>query len=218
MQSAEDSDVSSVLLVLNEDGDILRELTLSDGDVVQFAVRDSVFVHDASGAFDWLVHAPGVLARATIGTGIHEVVAYSSPFAAIRIDRPEKLVFGSTVVAQSAPARITIGVAEVEAASIELTLNCVDLLAAAGASLPGGPFSGSFVLDGTTVQVRDLALDMAAGTLTFTLEDLPGGTHKLDVAGEPVYLDSLPPGWPHWNRPLGVLRHEREISVFRVQI
>ena len=53
--SVENSRIESHVLVLGEDGRILEELPLENGDVVQLAIRDKVFTKSSGNRVRWLV-------------------------------------------------------------------------------------------------------------------------------------------------------------------
>jgi hypothetical protein len=210
---------SSKLLVLTQDGEIIQEIAVQPGDTFLIAIREQVIIeHHDNGPFDWLIHAPGVLFRATVTEGFLSDIAYCGPFAAIRVDQPTDTTFVSTTNAPSAPVRLTVGTARMAPESIKIFVDCVDIVQAVGATIPGGPFSGSAQIAGTTVEVADFTSNLNKGRIDFTLNDLPGGTHLVRVEGQPDYLSQLPPGYVNWIRPLGQLEHEREIYVFRVDI
>lgn len=209
----------SELLVLDREGGIIQEIPVFEGDIFQFLIRDQVKIErKISPPRDWLIQAPGVLFRAKVTEGFLTSFAYTSPFAAIRVDQPEDLVFTATTASPQADVRLLVGVGEIEPSSIRILVDCVDILAATGASFPGGPFGGVAMIAGTPVTIQDMVGDLDQGTIAFTLLDLPGGSHLVRVEGTPNYLDDLPPGHPNWNRPLGQLEHEATLSVFRVEI
>lgn len=210
--------VNSILLVLDRTGNILRELPIENGDIVQVHIRDEVIVKEMNNQVRWLVHAPGVLFRATASEQYRSAVAYCSPFAAIRIDQPANLVFAASALSPRAPVHLTIGFAQLVPSSIRVMVDCVDLVTAIGATIPGGPFSGVAQIAGSDVAIHDFVADALHGTISFTILDLPGGGHKVSVNGVPSYASTLPPGSIHWQRPLGALSNERTVSLFRAKI
>ena len=211
--------LSSKLLVLTEHGEIIQEITVHPGDTFLIAIRNNVIIqHHDSGPFDWLIHAPGVLFRATVTEGFLSDIAYTAPFAAIRVDQPTDTTFVSTTNSPAAPVRLTVGVAHMEPSSIRILVDCVDIVDAVGATFPGGPFAGVAAIAGENVSITDFTSNLAKGRIDFTLSGLPGGTHLVHVEGVPDYVDELPPGYINWIRPLGALDHDREIYVFRVDI
>ena len=127
-------------------------------------------------------------------------------------------MFTGSPSAPGAPVHLTIGFAHVNLSQLKLSVDCVDLIGPTGARLPGGRFSGQALIAGEEVRIQDLTADESHGTISFTLTGLPGGGHKVQVSAPPDYLDSLPPGYVHWNRPLGALDNSQIVSVFRVQI
>ncbi len=212
-------ELTSHLLVLDREGEIIQEISIGSGETFQISLRDNVIIdHHDNGPFDWLIHAPGVLFRAHVEQGFLTDTSYCGPFAAIRFDLPDDVVFVSNTTDPKAPARLTIGVAEMDPDTIEIAIDCVDIIEATGASFPGGPFEGTAEIASADVTIENLVADLEKGTISFILRDLPGGTHFVSVAGTPSYIDSLPPGHVHWNRPLGALSHEDPIYVFRTVI
>jgi hypothetical protein len=218
--ATEPYELVSELLVLDREGEILQVIPVGEGDVFQFALRDQVFIKEQGSGHprDWLIHAPGVLFRSKVTEGFLTSYAYCSPYAAIRVDQPEDLVFTATTASPQADVRLTVGVAQMDPASIRILVDCVDIVAATGAAFPGGPYGGVVEIAGTPVTIQDMVGDLDHGTISFTLLDLPGGAHLVRVSGTPVYDLVLPPGHTHWNRPLGALLHEATISVFRTEI
>jgi len=212
-------ELTSHLLVLERDGELAQEIPIQSGDVFQIGIRDQIMIDPhPNGPFDWLIHAPGVLFRVEVRKGFVSEVAYCGPYAAIRVDRPEDPVFVKTVVTPLGGVHLTVGLAQMKPDSIQIVVDCVDILAATGATFPGGPFSGTAVIANTSVDIDDVIGDFDRGVISFSLSGLPGGTHIVHVQGVPVYIDDLPPGHEMWRRPLGVLEHEREIYVFSTEI
>jgi hypothetical protein len=212
-------ELTAHLLVLDRDGEPIQEIPIDNGDTFQIAIRDQVKIDEhPNGPFDWLVRAPGVLYRVQVRKDFVSELAYCGPYAAIRVDQPRDTVFVKTVVSPLGDVHLTVGMAQMKPESIQVEVDCVDILAAAGASFPGGPFSGTAMIANTQVGISDLIGNFDRGTISFTLSGLPGGTHLVRVAGIPVYIDELPPGHEHWKRPLGVLEHEQEIHVFTTEI
>lgn len=230
---------TSSLLVLGRSGEILEQIEIEPGEVFQLALRDNVVIVEhpsadlmpptdapsAHGSYarpasggppDWLVHAPGVLFRAIARDGSEIASAYCSPFTAFQVDFLGPSVFSASPNAPLAPAHITIGATQIDYDTLELLVDCVDIVAATNAELPGGPFSGSATVQGETFEIRDLTADPVSNTISFSLLGMPGGGHKVFATADPSYLDSLPPGWMNWNRPLGATEHEGIFSVFRV--
>jgi len=232
--------VSSVLLLLDRDGNILHEVPIDDGDILQVHLRDAVFLANgqapggpesqgelsaderrllrSGGPVRWFARAPGVLIRSVAEGHFRRLLAYCSPFAAARIDQPANLVFATRSAEDASSVLFEIALPNIDLATLTLSLDCVDLLQTTGARFPGGPFAGSAQIAGSTVAIASLAFDQQANVLTGILRGLPAGGHLLLVSGTPSYLSELPPGATHWDRPLGALRNSAQLSVFRVAI
>ena len=211
--------VETILLVLDNQGEIAQEIPVQDGDIFQFKVRSGVFVQEKQNApFGWLVHAPGFLFRTTVQQGFESQLAYCSPFAATRVDQPEDATFVSTTASPEADARLVIATPHLDPATIHILVDCVDVTEALGVVFPGGPFAGVVEIAGENVTVEGLVSDFGHNLIEMTLKGLPGGSHLVRVEGDPDYLDLLPSGSSHWVRPMGVLAHERQIAIFRVDI
>lgn len=208
----------SDLLVLDESGEIVESLPLDDGDRIKVAIRDRIIIRERVGGARYMIHAPGVLVRAEWRDGFRVERATCSPYAVIRVDQPEDAVFATDGSEGLGHVRLQVGFGRMTPDTIRIRVDCVDVLPLVGGSIPGGPFSGSGLIAGQLVTVSQFTSDLVAGTLAFTLSGLPGGGHLVEVSGRPEYESDLPPGYLHWNRPLGVLRHVRQIDVFDVDI
>ncbi len=210
--------VESVLLVLDRKAEVIREIAVADGELFQFHLRDTVIIHPMQNEVSWLVHAPGLLFRASAKEGFESSEAYCSPYAAIRADRPANGTFVANSAQPRAPVHLVVAVTQMLPESVDVQVDCVDVLEAVGATLPGGPFDGIAEIAGEDITIEDLIFDPERGVLSFTLLDMPGGGHKVSVKGHPNYAPDLPRGSLMWQRPLGALENERTISVFRVKI
>lgn len=211
-------DVRSTLLLLDREGNIWKELPLTAGDIIQVHLRDEHQVGGPRDGVRWFLRSPGLLVRAIATRNREQSVAYASPFAAVRVDQPIDDVVAETSSAPRAPLRILVATTMTDLKTVRLKLDCVDLLDALHASLSGTPLSGPVMVGGTSVSIADLAYDAGRNLVSLTILDLPGGDHRLEVTGAPVYRAQLPPGSNHWTRPLGALTNQRRFDVFRVQI
>jgi len=214
MSGSPSATVRSELLVLDSTGEVLDAVPISGGDVFAGRIRDIVRIDSQQGNLRWRVHAPGILIRSIVQDGYETAICYCSPFSAIRVDKPDNMVFSTSPNAPNAPAHVTVGVAQISPESIRLTLNCVDLMHELGVTFPGGPYSGAIQVDGNTIEVSNLYFDELTGSVQLTLSGLPGGTHILRASGRSSYGDVKPFANPQFHRPIGVLEHQRQIHIF----
>lgn len=140
------------------------------------------------------VFAPVPLLHVTARDGDAFAEAYCSNIAYLDVIRPEGTVAG---VSSGDVTEVTTALPLVDPTSLTVLIDCVDVLAELGidpaSDFPGGPFSGTVMVDGKTVEIQELVVDVAddinehsANTLTMIVKNIGGGGHVIYVNGEPV--------------------------------
>jgi hypothetical protein len=220
--------IKATMLVLNEEGKTIVEVPVEDQAIFEIKLRGKSKVVEKNikvlkfQARGWVVTAPAVLFKIEATSGIYSDRAFCSPYAAVHVE-PANRVVSSSKLLESAPADIEIGVSQMEPESIKIEVDCIDIVAALGADLtvPGTTYSGLVNIGANPVRVQDLAYHSEAGIISFTLLDLPGGAHTIRPSATPVYMNKLPffLKLPLLRRrPIGALKNEGLVSVFRVII
>lgn len=140
------------------------------------------------------VFAPVPLLHVTARDGDAFAEAYCSNIPYLDVIRPEGTVVS---VSSGDVTEVSTAIPLVDPASLTVLIDCVDVLAELGidpaSDFPGGPFSGTVLVDGKTVEIQGLVVDVAdninqqsANTLTMIVKNLGGGGHVIYVNGEPV--------------------------------
>jgi len=128
----------------------------------------------------------------TVNDGVRQVRAYCSNLPFLDIVEPSGGL--GTVVTQGEATSVTVALPLVDPASLTVTLDGVDVLAALGINpatdLPGGPFSGAVLIGGDPVSVDELIVESgpltvaSSNTLRMQIGDLGGGGHIVQVSGD----------------------------------
>lgn len=210
--------IKSELLLLDTQGEIVEALPIWYGDIIHCQLDDQITVNKMVNGVKWQVFAPGILIRAEAREQYESRCAFCSPFANVRLDTPEKQVFSSSPNAPDAPVSLVFAVTQMKPSSIAIRIDCVDILKAINQNFPGGPYSGSFILDDKKILIKDLNSDFNQGLISFTLFGLPGGAHEIEISGTPYYSYEMPPWNTIRDMPLGILNHSAYIFVFKSKI
>jgi hypothetical protein len=184
------TEVIGELLALDQSGAILGSIPVENGDEAHLlSGLDHLQLRTHNGRHQ--VKAPIPMLRVTVRDGVREARAYCSNLPFLDIVEPAGGL--GTIVTQGAATTVTVALPLVDPASLAVTLDGVDVLAALGVDpatdLPGGPFSGAVVIGGHPISVSDLVVDSAplaapsSNTLRMLVADLGGGGHIVAVDG-----------------------------------
>lgn len=185
-------EVRAELLALDEEGALLGRLPVELGDLAQLASRQRVQVMSKSNRHK--VFAPVTMLRIEAGSGQTVRQAFCSPLPYLDVIEPAG---GVASASANAALEVVAAVPLVEPESLEILVDGEDLVAGIGldpaTAFPGGPYSGSMLVAGRTVEVSELFVDVASdlaspssNRLTLSLRNLGGGGHAVRVTGEPL--------------------------------
>ena len=190
--------VTGELLAVDQTGAILGSIPVENGDEAHLlSGLDKVQLRSHKGRHE--VKAPIPMLRVTVNDGVRQVRAYCSNLPFLDIVEPAGGL--GTVVTQGAATSVTVALPLVDPASLTVTLDGVDVLAALGINpatdLPGGPFSGAVLIGSDPVSVDELIVESgpltvaSSNTLRMQVGDLGGGGHIVRVNGD-ARAGSLP--------------------------
>ncbi|UCH83255.1 MAG: family 20 glycosylhydrolase [Candidatus Latescibacterota bacterium] len=201
-----DVNIESTILVLDRSGNVNIPITINDGDEFDIKIQETVQVarQDAS---RMLIGAPGVLFRAEARDMGDTDVAYCSPFAAIRFDKPDNPVYGKETI------RCVAGFDALVTESIRVAIDNTEVYSAAKNPATVTPYSTKITIDGVEVEVKNLFVDLRDQTLSFEVSNLPDGTHRVAVKADPVYGYSTKRSKDKEGDLRGVLKHQQLFTV-----
>jgi hypothetical protein len=161
--------------------------------------------------------------RVTRTDGSNTAVAYCSNIPFLDVVKPSGNVVAQT---ENNVTKVVAAIPQVDPHSLFVKVDGVDILAALmidpATQFPGGPFGGSVMIGGVSVQVSDLRVNtgnlnvLSSNTLTMTLEGLGCGGHVIVVDGDKSPLAFVKP--PTLACLVDDLRDKGLNSVFGIQI
>jgi hypothetical protein len=188
--------VTAELLALDVNGNVLKILTVQNGDMAQLASRKDPFDFRAESRTNskgtvHQVFAPIPLLRVTVQDGQNKAQAFCSNIPYLDVLEPS-----GTVVTEGAgdTTHVLAAIPLVNPATLLIKVDGVNVATALGldpaTAFPGGPYSGDITIHGETVHVSELivrsgAVDvLSSNTVSLDLEGLPCGGHVMVVDGD----------------------------------
>ncbi len=201
-----DSEIFAELLAISPEGEMIGVIPVENGEAVHLRSRldpqDWKMLSrpnrrgggELAGPGDWhFASAPIPLLRVRVKDSMNEAVAYCSPVPYLDVVRPDNTIADGTN--EAATIDVLAALPLMNAGSLAVSVNGVDIFAELlidpAVVFPGSHPGGEVKIDGKTVTISDIVVDIApsigilsSNTLSMNIEGLACGGSEVVVEGE----------------------------------